>query len=421
MGGFNQCTAYAAITVTVSTTPTITFLGTPSVCVGSSTTLYASGASTYSWNTGVTTSSIVVNPSETTIYSVLGTNGGVCSSTQTVNILVNQMCQRVWPGDVNSDGVANNLDVLELGLHYNQTGPPRASVSAFWQSLEASNWSDTISNGKNLNHSDCNGNGVINSEDTLAIYNNYGQTHGFRESAEIVSNPMLKIIPDQDMVVKEAWGSSSIYLGDSINVATNVNGIAFTIDYYGPLIQSTNIWLEYNNSFINIANDNLHFRKQDIMNSKILTATTHTLNNNVSGFGKIAILHYQIKSNLSNDYVLNLGITQAYQSDVNGIITPLTSGTGTLMAIGGSVGLLELNGNLISVSPNPTNGTLIIRSKSDLQKIEIVSITGQVLLSETPTGISHTLHLENFSNGIYFVNVYQNDRIVKREKVVLNK
>ena len=91
------------------------------------------------------------------------------------------------------------------------------------------------------------------------------------------------------------------------------------------------------------------------------------------------------------------------------------------MAMGASVGLQELTGNSILISPNPTNGSLTINSKTELQKVEVVAITGQILLSETPTNVSHILHLQNFSNGIYFVNVYQYDRIVKREKIVLNK
>ena len=47
--------------------------------------------------------------------------------------------------------------------------------------------------------------------------------------------------------------------------------------------------------------------------------------------------------------------------------------------------------------------------------------TGQILLSEVPANVLHTLHLENFANGIYYVNIYQNNHIVKREKIVLNK
>jgi hypothetical protein len=414
------CKAVAISSVNVNPSPTLTVAANNSVCDGSSIIISASGANSYTWNTGANTSSIVSSPTSSTIYTVTGTNLNNCSNSQTVSVIVDPTCQDVWPGDANSDGMADNLDILELGLHYTQTGPPRASTSNAWQSYFANNWTGTISNGKNLNHSDCNGDGIINDSDTLAIYNNYGLTHAFKPAQPNTVNPQLSIVPDQLAVAKGAWGTASIYLGDSTTNINNINGLAFTVDFDNTLVETNSIYIEYQNSFID-AGQNLDFRKLDFSNGKIFTATTHTVNNNVSGNGKIATLHYQIKSSLTTDQALNLGISQANQSAASGIITPLTVGTGTLMAIGSSVGLKELISNLISISPNPTNGSLNINSKTELQKIEVISITGQVLLSEAPTNVSHTLHLENFANGIYFVNVYQNDRVVKREKIVLNK
>jgi hypothetical protein len=413
------CKAVAISSVNVNPSPTLTVAANNSVCDGSSIIISASGANSYTWNTGANTSSIVSSPTSSTIYTVTGTNLNNCSNSQTVSVIVDPTCQDVWPGDANSDGMADNLDILELGLHYTQTGPPRASTSNAWQSYFANNWTGTISNGKNLNHSDCNGDGIINDSDTLAIYNNYGLTHAFKPAQPNTVNPQLSIVPDQLAVAKGAWGTASIYLGDSTTNINNINGLAFTVDFDNTLVETNSIYIEYQNSFID-AGQNLDFRKLDFSNGKIFTATTHTVNNNVSGNGKIATLHYQIKSSLTTDQALNLGISQANQSAASGIITPLTVGTGTLMAIGSSVGLKELISNLISISPNPTNGLLTINSKTELQKIEVTSITGALLLSETPTNVSHTLHLENFSNGIYFVNVYQNDRVVKREKIVLN-
>lgn len=393
---------------------------TNSLCIGSGVTLQANGAYSYSWNTGDTTAINYQMPLTDMNYIVTGTGINYCVNTQSTNVIVNNTCQDIWPGDANSDGRADNVDVLELGLHYTQTGTPRTSVSNTWQSYFANNWAGTITNGKNLNHSDCNGDGTINDDDTLAIFNNYGLTHAFKPTQTNTVNPQLNIVPDQAYVTKGNWGTASIYLGDATNPITNINGLAFTVDFDNTLIETNSIYIEYQNSFLDVG-QNLHFRKVDFSNGKIFTATTHTLNNNVSGNGLIGKLHYQIKSSLTADQVLNLGISQANQSDASGIIGPLTSGTGTLMAIGASVGIQELNGNVISISPNPTNGSLTINSKTELQKIEVVAITGQVLLSEVPTNVLHTLHLDNFANGIYFVNLYQNNRIVKREKVVLNK
>jgi hypothetical protein len=74
------------LTVTVKQTPTIA-VNNASICIGASTVLIASGASTYSWSNGSVTPSIVVNPISTTIYTVTGTSNN-CSKTQTVSLFV---------------------------------------------------------------------------------------------------------------------------------------------------------------------------------------------------------------------------------------------------------------------------------------------------------------------------------------------
>lgn len=412
--------ATASVTLVQSTPTLTTTVSSSLVCDGTSTILNALGANTYTWSNGVISGTPFI-PITTATYTVTGEN--VCGTTAaTIDITVDNTCQNVWPGDANSDGLANNLDVLELGVHYTQTGAPRAAPSNSWQSYFANNWSGTISSGKNLNHSDCNGDGIINDNDTLAIYNNYGLSHTFKTAQTTTVSPQLTIVPDQAFVVKGAWGTASIYLGDAANAVTDINGIAFTVNFDKPLIEANNIYIEYESSFMDFTNQNLDFRKLDFANNVIYTATTHTINSNASGFGKIATLHYQISLSIITDEVLNLGLVQANKSDALGTISPLTSGTGTLMAIGTSItSVKNLNDNEVSISPNPTNDLLTISSKTELQKIELVSITGQTLLNENSTSNSHTLHLENFVNGIYFVNMYQNNHIIKREKIIVNR
>jgi uncharacterized delta-60 repeat protein len=414
------CYASNSTTITVYPLPTLTVTGTNSVCLGSSAGFIGAGATTYTWNTGQTTSSISVNPTSTTIYSVTGTDMNGCINSETISVTVDNTCADVWPGDANSDGTADNLDVLELGLHYTQTGAPRANVSNSWQSYFANNWGGTITNGKNMNHSDCNGDGIINDNDTLSIYNNYNLTHTFKPVQTNTLNPQLSIVPDQPMVVKGMWGTASIYLGDATSPINNINGIAYTIDFDNTLLEPNSIWIEYQNSFMD-AGQNLHFRKLDFANGKIFTATTHTASNNVSGFGKIATLHYQIKSSLATDEVLNIGLTQANHSNATGLITPLTSGTGTLMAIGASVGVKEnlYSGNVL-VSPNPTNGLLNISFNSIPQntKIELYNSIGALVLTEPMSNKNNTINVGDLSSGVYFMKVLEGNKVVAVKKVV---
>lgn len=416
----NGCFTTVSINIIVTQNFQVT-VNSQSVCASSSATLTAFGANSYTWSTGATTNSIVITPTISTNYTVTGASC-VFVATKTATVTVDQTCQDVWPGDANSDGIADNLDVLELGLHFAQTGAARASTSNNWQSYFANNWTGTITNGKNLNHSDCNGDGTIDNDDTLAIYNNYGLNHAFKTAQTTTVNPQLNIVPDQTMVAKGTWGSASIYLGDATTSVNNINGIAFTVNFDNTLIEPNSIYIEYQNSFMDLSNQNLDFRKLNFATGKIYTATTHTVNSNVSGYGKIATLHYQILSSLTTDQVLNFSLVQANLSNALGTITPLTSGASTLIASVTGVGLQEIiDNNLVSINPNPTNGLLTVTSKTELQKIEVVTITGQILMSEIPTGNNHLLHLDNFSNGIYFVNLFQNNCIIKREKIVINK
>lgn len=85
----NTCTGSAISTVTVNATPTIT-VNSGGICAGNSYTITASGANTYTWNTGANTNSIVVTPTATTNYSVVGSStlGCVSSSSAVSTVTV---------------------------------------------------------------------------------------------------------------------------------------------------------------------------------------------------------------------------------------------------------------------------------------------------------------------------------------------
>ena len=86
------CSASATALITAAALPSVSISpASPATCPGAAVTLTASGsASTYTWSNGATTSSITVNPTSTTIYSVLG-NGGGCSNSASVTVTVNSL------------------------------------------------------------------------------------------------------------------------------------------------------------------------------------------------------------------------------------------------------------------------------------------------------------------------------------------
>ena len=82
-----SCSNTATGVITVNEIPNIT-VNPQTICDGQTATLTASGGSTYSWNTGETSSSISVNPTTTTTYTVDGSSAG-CVASQTVQVIVN--------------------------------------------------------------------------------------------------------------------------------------------------------------------------------------------------------------------------------------------------------------------------------------------------------------------------------------------
>ena len=83
----NNCVIEDQVTVVVNDFD-FTTSGSASVCPGTSTTLSASGADRYQWNTGEVSSNIVVAPTETTSYSVIGINATGCQAEQIITVFV---------------------------------------------------------------------------------------------------------------------------------------------------------------------------------------------------------------------------------------------------------------------------------------------------------------------------------------------
>jgi len=79
--------------ITVNPLPTVTAnASATSICSGDPVTLTGGGATSYTWDNGVT-DGVVFNPTTTTTYTVTGTDGNNCSNTAQVTVTVNNCSQ----------------------------------------------------------------------------------------------------------------------------------------------------------------------------------------------------------------------------------------------------------------------------------------------------------------------------------------
>ncbi len=128
--GSNGCTANATITVTVNPAPTPSITGTNTICSGNSTTLTASGGTSYVWSTGATTASITVSPTQTTTYTVTATGINGCTGNTTRTVTVNPLPTPSISG-VNTICAGNSTTLTASGgtSYVWSTGATTASIT----------------------------------------------------------------------------------------------------------------------------------------------------------------------------------------------------------------------------------------------------------------------------------------------------
>lgn len=85
------CTGTGSIVITVNPLPTVSATPSPTaICLHQTATLTANGASTYTWSTNATGTTLTVSPSGNTVYTITGRDANGCVNTGTVPVTVNQ-------------------------------------------------------------------------------------------------------------------------------------------------------------------------------------------------------------------------------------------------------------------------------------------------------------------------------------------
>lgn len=111
----NSCSNTASVTVTVNSLPTVVANTTASaICAGNNVTLNGSGATSYTWDNGVS-DGVAFSPSSTNIYTVTGTDGNSCSNTATITVTVNSLPSVVANTTASAICAGNNVTLNGSG------------------------------------------------------------------------------------------------------------------------------------------------------------------------------------------------------------------------------------------------------------------------------------------------------------------
>jgi len=214
----------------------------------------------------------------------------------------------VYPGDFNRDGVVSVHDVLYWGVVYGETGTPRPGATLDWTPQAAEDWAGII-NDVNYNNQDANGDGIVDTLDLTAIYENYDSTHTC-----IIKNQIVTMVNGLHIDYNKSFNADNTvkihqYYIDVKNY--NFHGFAFTFDYSG-----------FGNAFMEIAVDaegawlepDALVTVEDAVNKQLHVAATRIDQMDAGNDGSYALIII-----ICEDIAGLTDQTKVYMNDIEGI------------------------------------------------------------------------------------------------------
>lgn len=346
-------------------------------------------------------------PATSGTYTVYATSA--CGTDTATYTLEPCLLDLIWPGDANHDGVVDNNDLLPIGIANGLSGLARNSTSIAWQGYACADWGLQLLNGTNIKHADCDGNGQINNNDTLAIAQNFSLTHNKKDDERKPSRagiPDLQIVFFKNEFVAGDTLIASIQLGNAQQPIASIYGLAFTYNFDPNVLDASTINFNYSNSWLGASTDKISLVK--IFNSigKIKTAITRTDHVNRSGQGEIAQFRAVVTTNnISADKMITHFISNLKAIDKSENVVDVNEGTSSVKIIS-NVTSIRQQEILWWLYPSPAQNYVTISGSENIKDIVILNVLGEKVYTETNLKTQlKTVDILNLPTGIYIAQI----------------
>jgi len=329
----------------------------------------------------------------------------------------------VWPGDANKDNIANYIDLINVGVAYGSRGLARAEQTTDWSNIPGSAWTQFFANGLNYKHADCNGDGIVDARDIGIILANYNKTNGEVQipdtlPATDLDPPIrLELPPGGHMGSTDPRLNIPIILGEADRPVEDIYGLAFVIEFNPEHINPATIDVEILTSWMGVPGVNLaSVDYTDAQNGRIEIAISRTDQNEVSGYGPIALLR-GIKDDIAGirtEIYLRHGRRTRIDLEEEGLgggnfelffTDPVTD-----------PGLVDLR-NSLSVYPNPSSDMVRVTTSYQvpIEEIQVLGTDGR-----TMTGVARNtewISIKDLPEGIYVLRVKVGEHIIHKKVI----
>ncbi|MGB0930542.1 MAG: Ig-like domain-containing protein [Chitinophagales bacterium] len=371
-------------------------------------------------------------------YIICDNFAGVCD-TATVYLTVGVDCSMgcVWSGDANNDGVANNFDIMALGLGFGNTGTIRFNASNDWYPQPSTDWMQDISTFTtndggltfdsitvNSKYADCNGNGIVEGTDIEAINQNYGLTHAKNAEKQAAADaPAISFsLPEQ--IPANTWITVDVLLGSEEQPAEDAYGLAFTIDYDSDIVELGSVSLDFEETSWFDGGDNISLYKDFGELGKIDVGYSRTDGESISGHGKIATFSIFVIDNVAGkkagsiDIPFNISASNALIVSEKGFVQALN--TEPAESVVTNIPTIDLSA--LNFYPNPSNDMVNFNFGGlDVQSLEVFNAMGQLMHSQSfeANTLGTTLEVVDWNTGMYFVRFQTPDGMGTRRLQVV--
>ncbi len=348
--------------------------------------------------------------------------GGIELAIDNVCYYTSIQVAQVWPGDANSDNIANHCDLLNLGVAFGQQGFARPNQNTDWNGLNAEDWPEFFADGTtNFKHSDCNGDGIIDLKDLEIIQENYGLEHGPVEPVVSLAStpndpPIYVDLASLGTLSPGQTVSAPLVLGSFDVPVEGIYGIAFTLEYDPQMIIPSSIEFESIESWLGTPNaDLLSIDRSDMADGRIEIAISRIDQINKGGFGEIGNFIGVIDDIVGKEAPTNIKVTNIKAINAMEVALALHTPTFPGLISTDIEDNKDINGLL--VFPVPTTDILNIHNYNpvDMRMLTVYNVLGQKLHEERFPKQKTTVDVSAWPSGIYYIDIKLPESVITKK------
>jgi hypothetical protein len=278
-------------TITVNPTPTVNAGADLAVCNGSTATLTATGAATYSWTNNVQ-NGVAFTPSATTTYTVTGTDANGCTGTDAVTVTLVPSPTITATNTTVCAGQSTTLTAAASGST-GSTACPTFSGSLATGLVESYSFCGNAINSVNSNN-----NGVVNGATlTNDAFGNANSAYSFNGTSDYISIPgdflssqssastsfRLRFMKNSNGAYG-IWNKDGSWLEAAVYVTSDDKlGLFWAYPNYYSGIETASNTIQ-NNTWYDVVLVIANNTGQIYINGVLQTSATHSITNSTIGF-----------------------------------------------------------------------------------------------------------------------------------------